>query len=113
MIYDKSSCYFNTFADSDVLITDFSSIIIDYFILNKPIILLDKEVNRYAPIMKEINKVCYHANNWDDIKKILKELEKEDILKSKREKTINKLFCNYDGSTSRKIVKCIKNDFYK
>ncbi len=113
MIYDKDSNYFETFQDSDVLITDFSSIIIDYFILNKPIILLDKNEKRYTPIMKEINKVCYHANNWDDIKKILKELGKEDILKSKREKTIKKLLCNYDGTTSKKIVECIKNDFYK
>lgn len=113
MIYDKTSRYFNTFKDSDVLITDFSSIIIDYFILNKPIILLDKEVDRYTPIMKEINKVCYHADNWKDIEKILKKLETKDVLKTKREKIIKKLFGDYDGSTSQKIVNCIKNDFYR
>ena len=32
-VYDDQGDYFDTFRESDVLVTDFSSIIIDYFIL--------------------------------------------------------------------------------
>lgn len=115
MVYDTESEYFETFKDSDVLITDFSSIIIDYFLLGKPIILCNQDKTTYMELMKKIDKVCYSAKNFKEIEKILKDLKSGyDPLKEKREQLSSELFHKEDKtSSSEKIVDCIKNDFYK
>ena len=114
MIYDQQSEYLETFKDSDILITDFSSIIIEYFVLGKPIILCDKDSHRYSGIMKKIDKVCYHAVEWNEIEKIIKQIkEGKDKLKNKRDELLKQIIdCNKEDS-AKLITECIKQDFYK
>lgn len=113
MVYDQESEYFETFKHSDVLVTDYSSVIVDYFILGKPIILCDSDKNRYSRVLEEINRVCYHANSFEDIKRILIDLKNgKDSLKEKRIKLSKELFMIDIDTTTNKIINAIKEDFY-
>lgn len=114
MIYDRSSDYYDTFKDSDVLITDFSSIIVEYLMYNKPIIFCHRDMNILSDFMKEISKVCYCVNNWEEAEDVLKKLKNgDDALKSARTDFIDKKFENYDGKIKYRIIESIKNDYYK
>lgn len=115
LIYDDSKEYIETFKDTDVLITDFSSILPEYFLFNKPIIYTQKQngKNKENNILKKMKKSFYLADNMRDIKNILENLKKGiDPLKEKREKIKKELFKENDGDVSNKIVQYLKNDFY-
>ena len=114
MIYDKSSDYYDTFRDSDVLITDFSSIIIEYLMYNKPIIFCHRNMDMMNDYMKIMSNVLYHAKNWKEIEKILKMLKSgKDPLKKERIEFIEKNFSMYDGKVKNRIVDQVKKDYYK
>ena len=111
MVYDKSSNFFETFNASDVLITDISSIIVEYLVTGKPIILIETVNNRnlYGDRMKEIADVCYCVSNWKEIEKILDDLRKgKDSLKEKREELISNIKSENSGNVSKKIVSYLK-----
>ena len=114
IIYDDESDYFKTFQDSDVLITDYSSIILDYFILNKPIIICgNNDESKYTDVMKKISKASYKAKNWKEVQKILNDLSKGiDHEKINRKKIINEIIDQNDGNVAIKIVKSIIDDYY-
>lgn len=114
IIYDDESDYFKTFQDSDVLITDYSSVILDYFILNKPIIICgNNDESKYTGVMKKINKVLYKAKNWKEVQRILDDLSKGiDNKQINRKKIIYEIIDQNDGNVSMKIVRSIVDDYY-
>ncbi len=113
MFYDTASEYFQTFMDSDCLITDYSSIIIDYLILGKPIIMCTQDKHLFSELMHKIDKVCYQAKSFNDIENILKDLScGKDPLKEKRKQLTSQLFKKNYIHTSKQIVECIKEDFF-
>ena len=115
MYYDTQGDYFKTFIDSDVLVTDWSSILLDYFILGKPIILCgDNDETKYTKEMKKISNSSYKVSNWDELKEVLENLKAGiDPKKKSRTRFINEIKKTNDGRVAEKIVECIKNDFYK
>lgn len=114
-VYDDQGDYFDTFRESDVLITDFSSIIIDYFILEKPIILCgNNDYNSFSEIMKKMVDTMYIANNWTEVEKYLNDLQQgKDPKKKDRNKILKMILEENDGRVSKKITECLKEDFYK
>lgn len=111
MTYDKSSNFFETFNASDVLITDISSIIVEYLITGKPIILIETPNNRklYNDRMKEIADVCYCVSNWKETEKIINDLKNgNDELKDNREKLIKIIKKENSGNISKKIINYLK-----
>lgn len=113
--YDEEGNYSKTFQESDVLVTDFSSIILDYFILDKPIIICgNNDETKYFNIMKKISKACYKAKNWKEVEKLLTDISKGiDSKKKERQKIIKEIIDQNDGHVAHKITKCIVDDFYK
>lgn len=112
--YDQSGRYFNTFGDTDVLITDFSSIIVEFMLFKKPIIYTQKEPYKKTKYMAELEKVFYKVKNEKELYKVLDELKKGvDPLKEKREKLADELFMKYDGQVAYRIKETIKNDYKK
>lgn len=109
---DETSEYAPTFWQSGVLITDFSSIIIEYFITEHPIVFCTTKTNMDQPT-EEFEKMlscCYIANSEEDIKKYLLQLKKgEDPLKEKRLIAIQEIF----GDDIDKIPSRICDDLWQ
>ena len=114
MYYDNTEEYLDTFRDTDVLIGDFSSIIIEFFLYNKPVIYTQKVPYNKNSYMEKLEKVFYHVKNEKELFKELDNLRKGiDPLKEKREKLAKELFANYDGKVAYRIKEYIKNDYEK
>ena len=114
MYYDLDSDYYDTFANSDILITDYSSVIIEYFMFNKPIIYCYRENEKETELFKNMKKSFYCVNSWDELKKVLEKLKKGiDPLKGKRKIVLTKLLKQYNEDVSLKIINELKNDYFK
>ena len=113
IIYDKDSEYMKTLSDADVLVIDFSSIIVEYLYFENPIILC-KRNEKYSNIyMKKISGACYLVDNWEQLEKVLNNLKNGiDPLKLKRKRIRKKIFKIYDGNVANNIVEYIKKDYY-
>jgi CDP-glycerol glycerophosphotransferase (TagB/SpsB family) len=111
MIYDNSSEYFNTFINTDVLISDNSSIIIEYLLTGKPMIYCFNKSNFvFNEIMNELLDVNYIVNNFDELSTVLGKLTNGiDPKKNKRIELINKIK-NENRDASNNIATVIKNE---
>lgn len=106
---DEEADYLNSFSKADVLIADFSSIIIEYFITGKPIIYCGTS-NDFAKENKYITDTFYFASNWDDVQTVLKELLKgNDTLKDKRTRALDKFKSSTTHSGKRILGHLIKD----
>jgi CDP-glycerol glycerophosphotransferase (TagB/SpsB family) len=102
---------------TDFLITDYSSIYIDYLLTNKPIIFLDYDFQSYI----EVDREFYYSYKevtpgpkvsfWNDLVTVIKkELNKDTYIKD-RQKMI-KLFHSYpDGNSSKRVGEKIYDSF--
>lgn len=112
MYYDIDSDYYESFADSDVLVSDFSTILIEYIIFNKPIIFCGDIINP-TNLMKKMLKCFYRVNNWNELKETLEKIKSgDDYLKTKRENFLKSFLKTYKTDTANKIVSEVKKDFY-
>lgn len=99
--------YFDIFKTSDVLVTDCSSFLAEYFPSKKPVILLDRPAR--APFDKfgmRIEKGFYKVQSPSELQKLLIQLlkEKNDVLKDTRISLLKKEFFLPEKSSSEKIV---------
>lgn len=107
---DLEANYFKEFWESDFLITDISSIIIEYLITGKPIIYCETDVE-LNDFMKEILSVCYCVRGWDELQNIMEELIcGNDFLREDRERLAKKISRENDLGTVDRILNIIKND---
>lgn len=102
---------------TDFLITDYSTIYIDYLLVDKPIIFLNYDIDRYTNIDRELyfsyDKVTPgpKVSSWDKLVPVIsKELDK-DSYKRMRQK-IRKFFHTYiDGNSSKRISESVYSSF--
>ncbi|SDX59097.1 CDP-Glycerol:Poly(glycerophosphate) glycerophosphotransferase [Ruminococcaceae bacterium YAD3003] len=112
IVNDGNINYFDTLNDTDILISDISSIMTFFIMTGKPII--------YCPFGSDFFELydlvisgCYIANNWDELESTVKMLlSGEDPLKEKRLKVLNELNMKYNHS-SEAIVNYIYTDSAK
>ncbi len=89
------------FNDAEILITDFSSIIILFFLSGRPII--------YSPLntplfdeFKSMMDVMYIADTWEQVTEYVKKIKNgQDYLKPEREKLIKEFYGTHYGSSDR------------
>lgn len=95
---------------TDILISDYSSIIISFFLTGRPIIYCENGValtDEYMDMMKHI----YIANSWDDVEKFYSYIDEEnDFMKPLRDRYIEEKYANSIES-AQKIVDCICEDW--
>jgi CDP-glycerol glycerophosphotransferase (TagB/SpsB family) len=95
---------------TDFLITDYSSILFDYLLLNKPVIFLPFDLDAYTGADREF----YYdydtitpgpvAKNWNDLADKLKDiLENPESFSRDREEVLNKFNSFKDGESSARV----------
>ena len=106
MSMDKEKEYNGTIWESDVLITDISAFLPEYFVTGKPIIFCAS--NMFLEPTEETDmmlKGCYVSHNAEETYGYLDKLKYgDDPLKSIREKVINELFGDSINTATKKIV---------
>ena len=108
---DYSSEYFPTFFTSDVLITDTSSIMIDYFVTGKPIIYCHKK-DSFNDLTRKLSEGFYWVHNWEELRKTLIALKNgHDPLKEKRLELIKKEIYMPPQGAGYTIKEWIKRDY--
>lgn len=104
-IYDKGD-YFDLFKDSDILITDCSSFLAEYFPTGKPIIWLKSLISKveFNDFGKKLSTGFYCVTNVDELEVIYTQLMNgEDPLLHKRQQLIDELFTNRTESSTDKL----------
>lgn len=97
--------------DSDILITDYSSVIPMFFLTGKPIIYCKSNIELNVTF-SEMFEGIYIAENWEEVEKYVADIViGNDYLKSKRISYIYKLKEFHIGA-SKRIVNTIIGDFY-
>ena len=111
MSIDKSGDYLDNFYSSDVLITDESSIIPEYFLTGKPLIFTYDEthLNEFA---ESISKGFYWVKTPNELRTCLDKLiSGEDPLKETRARLIKEHFYLPEKGSGWEIKEIIKADF--
>lgn len=71
---DEKSSYDDAFNTADVLVTDYSSTIIEFFLRGKPIIYCGKR-EELSTRIEYVTKTFYYVNEWEQLKKVLDDLK--------------------------------------
>ena len=111
IVYDKGE-YFDLFKSSDILITDCSSFLAEYYPSKKPIIFLNRADR--APFDKfgeKIKKGFYKVNDFEEIDELIKTIIKIDPLKKTRESILKKEFY-IKGFAFEKVSQLLHNLHY-
>ena len=109
--YDHGTDLAEALINTDVLISDFSSIVIEFLLTGKPVIYCEAGMllNDHAQIISE---GFYKAYNEEDVIRYVKMLVSgDDPLKDKREKIISEHLSIHNGS-SKRIAERIAEDWY-
>lgn len=108
--YSEGVPIIKDFENTDILLTDYSSIIAEFFLTGKPIIYCKAqcELNEeYSNLMQGI----YIAENWEQVEYYLNNLLKgNDYLKEERIRIISEHYSNVRGAAKR-IVDRIIDDY--
>ena len=109
-IYDNTSELYGSFIDSDVLISDYSSVIPDYALTGKPLIYCGaKNKPNYTPFIKRLIETSYEVHNKDELVNYIDELQKgNDPLKEKRAIFFEEIMRVHKGA-SKRIAEYIKS----
>lgn len=102
IVLDESKEYADKFWDSDVLITDASGIVPEYFITEKPIIYCNTSaLFEYVQYAKDMINSCYEINNEKELEKSFYDLiNNEDRRLDLRLTCINQYFYEVKNSSS-------------
>ena len=99
---DEKKEYSDTFWKSDILITDNSGIVPEYFVTLKPIIFCHSDIFQYTAGMEEIIDSAYQAFTADDINRYFYDLIKDkDYMKKERQETYQYLFHDIETLSDR------------
>lgn len=96
---------------TDALVTDYSSISVDYMLLNRPIIYTLDDYEEYSqsrgiwPENAIDLMIGYHVYTIDEIKKAILEINSgADVYKEQRNQQISKFHTYVDGNSSKRIL---------
>lgn len=111
MHYDNSAAYEEMFWKSDVLLTDASTIIVEYFLTGKPVVYCDTGAKPNA-FLEELTKVFYVVKTWEEAKRVVLELANGiDPLREKREQKRKELMGNDLEHISKRFLDEIYSDY--
>ncbi len=112
---DQQKRYDATFWESDVLVTDISAIIIEYFVTGKPIIFCETQplTCTYLDFFEDILSVCYIARDEKELAGYLQQLQKgDDPLQQARKEMIRTIFGENLTRTAEAIDQDLLQDHF-
>ncbi|MBQ9479326.1 MAG: D-alanyl-D-alanine carboxypeptidase family protein [Selenomonadaceae bacterium] len=99
------------FANADILLSDYSSILIVYFLTGRPIIYCEFVNAVMLPEYQEMLECMYVAHNWDEVVHYLDELVAgNDPLFERRQRAVEEIRARHEGAI-RRIVDRVMADF--
>lgn len=108
---DTEKNYFTSLRKADILFSDYTALLVEFFVTGKPIIYCDDD-STFNYEMKRMDKCFYHYYKWDEIEAILiKLLNGDDYLKEKRIKEIPNFLD--ETNAGKNIIECLKKDYYR
>ena len=109
---DSNKMIEDTLFETDILISDYSAILIMYFLTGRPLIFCRSEFN-FNTMYKKMLEGVYIADSWSDVEKYVECIKSgNDYLKEKRRQIIATEFSDIKGSTER-IVEYLLQDSNK
>ena len=110
--FDVNKDYRISFEKADLLVSDFSSLIIEYYYLDKPIILCD-DLEDLLEEAARINQTIYHCSDWNEMKHMIDGIKAgNDPLSQKRSALIDEL-AEVNESSGHRIIEYIASDYVK
>ncbi len=121
IVYDNSKDIYPALKNIDIMISDYSSVYMDFLLLNKPILFFTYDIDEYEKNEREFYydyealtpgvKCSTQEELLNEILNIIK--DGDDIYRDQREVLCKKTFDNCDGKSSERIVKYLKNRMNK
>ncbi len=109
IIIDNDKDYFSSLIKADIMLADYSALIVEFFVMGKPIIYCD-DASTFNEETKKMDSVLYHAKEWNDIETKLHDLlNNNDELKNRREEQIVSMMKN--KNVGKQIVDFIEQDY--
>ena len=114
---DRNSTYFDTFWSSDLLITDVSSMLMDYMLTGKPILYCPTPAGKRlsddpAFAIKPLLAGMYVVRSMEEIRERAEALRRgEDPLKPARERLAAEM--RRDGHIGKDIIGLLKKDYFR
>lgn len=107
---DLSNNYYPTIHTSDCLVTDRSSMLLDYYCTGKPIIFCQGH-SEHDHVFPQLLEGMYVADNWQTVESILTKLRNGiDPLMPVRQRVIKEFFIRDGQSACKNIIDAIKAD---
>lgn len=111
IIYDCNSDLIKTFSHTDILITDYSTVIIEFFVTGRPVIYCDKGIE-LNEVYKRLIDGLYVAHNDIELKGYINDLlNGNDYLFETRKKIISELMKDHINSVDN-ILNEIRSDYF-
>lgn len=114
-VVDMQTDYMPAFSCSDAMISTWSSLINEYMITGKPVMIfqrqMEEKVRNISPIDRGLNYFRFGKNRISFNKYIEMVKKGEDPIKNERMEMINKAFLNLDGTVGEKIYEQIRKEF--
>ena len=106
---DRTTEYFDTFYSSDILVTDISSMIMDYLFTGKPIIYCKSPEDGNIAV-PELHECLYKAGSFEEIQDYVKQLKDgRDPKKELREQLVRQL--RPENTAAANILEEIQKDY--
>lgn len=111
MLLDRSGGYHDTFMTSDMIVTDLSSMLLEYFATGKPVIYTHRE-NQFNPLGERLAAGCYWVRNQQELQSTLDMLmDGDDPMRAQRLDIIKKAFHFPDGGAGAGIGRMLLDDY--
>lgn len=111
--FDYNKDYLETASTADLIISDFSGMLIEFVMLNKPIIYCGKN-DKFDETGRMIDSVMYHLDpDYNISNAINKYMENGDVLMKERKKVIEEIMAGNRETVGQRIVGVIKDDYKK
>lgn len=107
---DEKPSYDDAFNEADVLVADYSSTIIEFFLRGKPVIYCGKR-DELSSQIEDVTKTFYYVNGWKQLKAVLDNLKNGiDPLKEERSLAIER-FRDGTQDAGKAILNKLRKDY--